>query len=301
MAKALLQVSGLEVRYSGRALGVGTVDLEIYPNEVFGLVGESGSGKTTLGMAVLGSLPASASIIRGNIRFSGRNLITASPAEWQRVRWRELAYVPQGAMNSLNPVSRIRRQFADLVGDHTGERLTGRWRVKVEETLAAVRLGPDVLGLFPHELSGGMKQRVCIAMAILFDPHLIVADESTSALDVVSQRVVLQMLTKVCSRSGTSILLIGHDLAVQAQIADRIGILFAGHFVEVGATKDIFDNPRHPYTRRLIQAVPSIQHRTGIPDVPIATDLERLDWMSEDKPLVEVSPGHFLRQVAEAA
>ena len=299
MAGPLLEINGLEVRYSRGAPGVGTVDLEIKPNEVFGLVGESGSGKTTLGMAVLGNLPASATIIRGTIRFSGHNLINATPAEWRRIRWRELAYVPQGAMNSLNPVSRIRRQFADLVGDHTGEKLKGRWLRKVEEALAAVRLEPLVLGLYPHELSGGMKQRVCIAMAILFDPRLVVADESTSALDVVSQRVVLQMLLNIRSHSGMSMLLIGHDLAVQAQIADRIGILFAGHFVEIGTTQDIFDNPRHPYTRHLIRSVPSIKHRMGIPDDGLATDAERLDWMGEDEPLVEVSPGHFLRPVSE--
>jgi peptide/nickel transport system ATP-binding protein len=299
MAEALLEISGLEVRFPGRALGVGTVDLQIYQNEVFGLVGESGSGKTTLGMAVLGSLPASATIVHGSIRFLGRNLITATPADWQRIRWRELAYIPQGALNSLNPVSRIGRQFADLVHDHTGDRLKGRWLRRVEEALTAVRLGSKVLDFYPHQLSGGMKQRVCIAMAILFDPRLIVADESTSALDVVSQRVVLQMLLKVRSHSRTSILLIGHDLALQAQIADRIGILFAGRFVEIGATQDIFDNPRHPYTQRLIQSVPSIKYRTGIPDVHLSTDAERLSWTGVDASLVEVSPGHFLRGKSE--
>jgi ABC-type dipeptide/oligopeptide/nickel transport system ATPase component len=280
---------------------VGTVDLEIKSNEVVGLVGESGSGKTTLGMAVLGSLPASATVVRGTIRFLGRNLIAATRAEWRRIRWRELAYIPQGAMNSLNPISRIGRQFADLIGDHTGEKLRGQWLRKVEEALAAVRLEPHVLSLYPHELSGGMKQRVCIAMAILFDPRLVVADEPTSALDVVSQRIVLQMLLNIRSRCGMSMLLIGHDLAVQAQIADRIGILFAGHFVEIGATQDIFDNPRHPYTRRLIRSVPSIKYRTGIPDDALTTDAERLQWMVGAEPLVEVSPGHFLRPVSEMA
>jgi peptide/nickel transport system ATP-binding protein len=299
MADPLLEISGLEVRYPGWALGVGSVDFQIHHSEVFGLVGESGSGKTTLGMAVLGSLPASATIVHGSICFLGRDLITATRAEWQCVRWREVAYIPQGAMNSLNPVSRIGRQFADLVGDHTSERFKPRWLRKVEEALAAVRLGPQVLDLYPHELSGGMKQRVCIAMAILFDPRLIVADEPTSALDVVSQRILLQMLLKVCSQSGTSILLIGHDLAIQAQIADRIGILFAGHFVEIGTTQDIFDNPLHPYTQQLIKSVPSIKYRTGIPDVPLSTDSERLGWVGEDEPLVEVSPGHFLRPVSE--
>src|SRR5688572_18870003 len=135
MASRLLDIIGLEVRYPKGALGVGPVDLEIRPNEVFGLVGESGSGKTTLGMAVLGSLSASATIVRGTIGFSGRNLIAATRAEWRGIRWRELAYIPQGAMNSLNPVSRIGRQFADLVGDHTGDKLRGRWLRKVEDVL----------------------------------------------------------------------------------------------------------------------------------------------------------------------
>jgi ABC-type glutathione transport system ATPase component len=295
MGEALLDVRGLEIRYAGLAFGVGTVDLEVYPNEIFGLVGESGSGKTTFAMGVLGSLPASARIVRGAIRFAGRELVAATPAEWRRIRWRELAYVPQGAMNAFNPVSRIGVQFADLVRDHTGDKLKGAWLEKVEAALAAVRLTPDVLGSYPHELSGGMKQRVAIAMAILFGPRLIVADESTSALDVVSQRIVLQMLSGVRSRFGTSIILIGHDLALQAQAADRVGIMYAGHLVEVGAAVDIFDDPRHPYTRRLIASVPSIERREGIPDIAPPTEAERLAWMREDAPLAEVSPGHFVR------
>ena len=299
MADPLLEISGLEVRYPGRALGVGTVDLQIHHNEVFGLVGESGSGKTTLGMAVLGSLPASATIIHGSIRFLGRNLITATPADWQRIRWRELAYIPQGALNSLNPVSRIGRQFADLVGDHTGDRLKGRWLRRVEEALAAVRLGPQVLDLYPHELSGGMKQRVCIAMAILFDPRLIVADEPTSALDVVSQRVVLQMLLKVRSHSGMSMLLIGHDLALQAQIADRIGILFAGQ---------VRGDRSHP--GHLRQSAPSLYAAadpvSSVHQIPHGNSRSppfdrrgTAGWMGEDEPLIEVSPGHFLRRASE--
>jgi ABC-type dipeptide/oligopeptide/nickel transport system ATPase component len=297
MAEPLLDIRGLEVRYAGLALGVGTVDLAVYPNEVFGLVGESGSGKTTLGMSVLGGLPASARIVRGSIGFRGRDLVTASRAEWRRTRWRELAYVPQGAMNALNPVARVRRQFADLVRDHTGQKLKGEWLARAERALAAVRLDSDVLGCFPHELSGGMKQRVCIAMAILFDPKLIIADESTSALDVVSQRVVLQTMLRVKAEFGTSIVLIGHDLALQAQAADRIGIMFGGHLVEIGPATDIFDNPHHPYTQRLIASVPSIKRRAEIPDAGLPTDAERESWLREDVPLVEVSPGHLMRPV----
>jgi ABC-type glutathione transport system ATPase component len=297
MGEALLDIRDLEVRYAGLALGVGTVDLAVYPNEIFGLVGESGSGKTTLGMSVLGSLPASARIVRGSIDFCGLDLVKANRAEWRRTRWRELAYVPQGAMNALNPVARVRRQFADIVKDHTGQQLKGEWAARAERALAAVRLEAGVLGCFPHELSGGMKQRVCIAMAILFGPKLIVADESTSALDVVSQRVVLQTLLKVRSDFGTSIVLIGHDLALQAQVADRIGIMFGGHLVEIGSATDIFDSPRHPYTQRLIASVPSIKRRTTIPDADLPSDAERESWLRENAPLVEVSSGHFVRPV----
>ncbi len=301
MSEPLLDVRGLEIRYSGLSLGVGTVDLKVYGNEIFGLVGESGSGKTTLGMGVLGSLPASAQITRGTIRFAGRDLVTASPADWRQIRWRQLAYVPQGAMNVLNPISRIGRQFADMVRDHTGEKLKGRWLAKVEAALEAVRLPANVLKQYPHQLSGGMKQRVCIAMAILFDPKLIIADESTSALDVVSQRVVLQTLMRVRTRFNTSIILIGHDMALQAQMADRIGIMFAGRFVEMGAATDIFDNPRHPYTKRLIASVPSIKHKQGIPAISLPTEDERESWQRESGPLLEVGPGHFVRPVSEAA
>ena len=198
-------------------------------------------------------------------------------------------------MNALNPVSRIGTQFGDLVRDHLGEQLRGVWMKRTEELLAAVRLEADVLRRYPHELSGGMKQRVCIAMAILFGPKLIIADESTSALDVVSQRVVLQTLLKVRARSRTAIVLIGHDLAVQAQVADRIGIMFAGRLMEIGSTFDIFDDPRHPYTKRLIKSVPSIRRNEGIPEFPCRARRSRSSWRREDGPLVEVSPGHFVR------
>ena len=204
-------------------------------------------------------------------------------------------------MNVLNPVTRVGSQFGDIVRDHTGSGLTGEWLRRAEAALEAVRLPVDVLTRYPHELSGGMKQRVCIAMAILFNPKLIVADESTSALDVVSQRVVLQTLMRVRSEFQTSIILIGHDIALQAQVADRIGIMFAGHFVEIGSVADIFDDPRHPYTQRLIASVPSIRLRQGIPDVPLPSDAERASWRNAREPMVEVTPGHLVRRIDEMA
>ena len=292
----LLQVSDLVIRYAGPKgpAAVAGVDLTVGTREIFGLVGESGSGKSTLSMGVLGFLPASAVITQGSIRLDGRDLRAAGKAEWRQVRWRELAYVPQGAMNVLNPVQRVGAQFADMLRDHLGARLDAEWRERIAALLQSVRLKPDVLDRFPHELSGGMKQRVCIAMAILFEPKLIIADESTSALDVVSQRVVLQTLSAVRDRIGASIILIGHDLALQAQVADRVGIMFAGRFVEIGPVDTIFQAPRHPYTRLLIASVPSIRHRDGIPMLAEPTPQERAQWQAETEPLIEVGPGHLV-------
>ena len=298
MSEPLLTIADLEIRY-GSGVGVGPVDLAVYDREIFGIVGESGSGKTTLGMGILGSLPVPGKIVRGSIRFLGEELVDARPAAWRDIRWLKLAYVPQGAMNVLNPVTRIGSQFGDIVRDHTGSGLSGGWLQRVQASLEAVRLPVEVLAQYQHELSGGMKQRVCIAMAIMFNPKLIVADESTSALDVVSQRVVLQTLMRVRSEFQTSIILIGHDIALQAQVADRIGIMFAGHFVEVGSVADVFDDPRHPYTQRLIASVPSIRLRQGIPDVPLPSDAERQSWRNAKIPLLEVTAGHFVRPLDE--
>lgn len=294
--QALLRIVNLQVQYR-RALeaipGVGPIDLEIGRGEMFGIVGESGGGKSTLSMAILGNLPQSAVIEHGQIIFEDKELVSSGESARRAVRWKKLAYVPQGAMNALNPVRRIGAQFADIVRDHEGERLGGEWLRKTAALLQAVRLTRGVLDKFPHELSGGMRQRVCIAMALLFGPKLIIADEPTSALDVISQRDVLQTLQRVRDEFGTSIILIGHDLAVQAQVADRIGIMRAGQFVEIGALATIFHHPAHPYTRTLIASALSIRSRTGIP--PLQATLAAPEKEPSSVPLREVQPGHYAR------
>ncbi len=299
-AQALLTVTDLVVEYrlDGQAIAtIGPIDLNIQANEIFGLVGESGGGKSTLSMAILGNLPEAAAITQGTILFDGHRLVPADGKAWKGVRWKSLAYVPQGAMNTLNPVRRIKHQFADLIKDHFNERLTARWRARIIDLLSTVNLKSDVIDHFPHELSGGMKQRVCIAMALIFDPKLIIADESTSALDVVSQRAVLETLSAARARYGTSIILIGHDLAIQAQAADRIGIMYAGQFVEIAGVKDIFGASAHPYTRRLIASVPSILHRTGIPDLAPVSDREKAQWAARTGKLIETGPSHLVRRM----
>jgi peptide/nickel transport system ATP-binding protein len=289
----LLTVEDLSVVYltrQGPVPALRSLSFEAHTGEVFGLVGESGSGKSTLAMAILGQLPRTARVSSGRILLEGADLHTASDDVWRQLRWRKLAYVPQGAMSALNPVRRVGNQFEDLFRDHLEPSDAGR----ITALLESVHLPQRVLDAYPHELSGGMRQRVCIAMAIALAPRLIIADEPTSALDVVSQRRVLETLTDVRTQLGATIILIGHDLAVQAQVADRIGILLSGRFVEIAPVAAIFDHPRHPYTQRLIASVPSIRQRGGLPQVTPATESERLRWADPLAPLIEIAAGHWV-------
>ena len=265
----LLSVRSLSIAYLTRppTFAVNDVSFSVRQNEVLGLVGESGSGKSTLAMGILGHLPHPGRILRGSISFDGTDLTQADGRQWQKIRGRKIAYVPQGAMNALNPVLCIRSQFYDIIRAHENRSPTSADNQRLERLLAKVRLPPSVLHAYPHELSGGMKQRVCIAMSILLSPKLVIADEPTSALDVISQRLVLDTLADARRQLNASMVLVGHDLALQAQIANRIGIMLAGRLVEIGPASEIFKRPHHPYTKRLISSVPSIKKRTGIRDL----------------------------------
>jgi oligopeptide/dipeptide ABC transporter ATP-binding protein len=262
--EALLEVEELRVRYptdSADILACKDVSLRVYKGETLGLVGESGCGKSTLAMAIMRLVPPPGRIVRGRVMLGGTDLLSLKGESLRQMRWREVALIPQGAMSSLNPVMRVGEQIMDGLRAH-GLRLSeGQMRDRITDLLTTVGLSASVLNMYPHELSGGMKQRVCIAMAISLRPSLILADEPTSALDVVVQRLIVQTLLDIKERLNVSMLLIGHDMGLQAQVVDRIAVMYAGRILEIAPVKEIFGSPLHPYTRLLVESIPSIRER----------------------------------------
>jgi peptide/nickel transport system ATP-binding protein len=273
-----LVVEGFSVYYetdSGTVKACDDVTFTLKQGERFALVGESGSGKTTLAMGLMRLTRPPGHIAAGSATLNGRDLTKLSDEEMRKARLSELALVPQGAMNSLNPVMRVERQIIDGILDHledddptpTKEELNAT----VRDLLTRVGLRPGVARLFPHELSGGMKQRVAMAIGISLRPSLIIADEPTSALDVVVQRQIMQTLGRLQEGLDASIMLVGHDMGLVAQFADTIGVMYAGKLVEVGPIEEVFSDPKHPYTKLLIRSLPSLQEKReflGIPGLP---------------------------------
>ncbi|NLD72900.1 MAG: ABC transporter ATP-binding protein [Chloroflexi bacterium] len=259
----VLEVDRLSVHYAtdrGAVIAANDVSFFLREGEILGLVGESGCGKTTVAMAILRMVQSPGKIVSGQVRINGRDIVSLSEQQLRQIRWCELALIPQGAMNSLNPVTKIKEQIGDAITAHESMDPTALRR-RILDLLDDVGLPERVYNMYPHELSGGMKQRVCIAMAIALNPQVIIADEPTSALDVVVQRVVAQTLLDVTSRLGVSMLMIGHDMGLQAQMVDRVAVMYAGNLVEVAPVDAIFDRPCHPYTRLLIESIPSIEER----------------------------------------
>ena len=260
----VLQVKDLCVHYStpsGAVIAVNSASFNVYPGELVGLVGESGCGKTSVAMALLRLVQPPGRIVSGQILIDGIDLVGLSDKELRQVRWRELALIPQGAMNSLNPVMRIKDQIADGIETHEGKQPRAELKERILKLLRMVGLPGRVYNMYPHELSGGMKQRVCIAMAIALNPSVIIADEPTSALDVIVQRVVAQTLLDVKNQLGVSMIMIGHDMGLLAQLVDRIIVMYAGNIVEIAPVKEIFTEPLHPYTQLLISSIPSVKER----------------------------------------
>jgi peptide/nickel transport system ATP-binding protein len=312
-SKPVLRVQGLTVHYEtdpGPIIAVNDIEFEVYRGETLGLVGESGCGKTTTAMALLRLLQPPGRVVAGRIHLNGTDVLALDPAALRAFRWREMSLIPQGAMNALNPVMRIEKQIGDAIAAHTGQDNRKALRGRIAELFDLVGLPRDTGRLYPHELSGGMKQRVCIAMAVALNPPLIIADEPTSALDVVVQRLVAQSLLDIKNTLGNSMILIGHDMGLMAQLADRVAVMYAGIVAETAPVAAIFDRPMHPYTRQLIESVPSIKKRKelrvfsgGPPDLrhlppgcPFAPRCTKtIPRCHQEKPaLSEAAPGQYV-------
>jgi len=268
---ALLEVRDLKVYYRtiwGLFRAVDGVSLNVGHKEVLGVAGESGCGKSTLVEGVLRLIKPPGFIAGGEVLFKGMDLLKLGDDELRKLRWKELSYIPQGSMNSLNPVLRVEEQVIDAIVEH-GEYDEEEARALAREYLKRVGLPADVLRMFPHELSGGMKQRVIIAMAMILKPSLVVADEPVTALDVVSQRLVLQLLRELRDEYGASLIYVSHDLATHAELVDRMAVMYAGKVVEVGNVEEVFLEPLHPYVQLLIDSVPKPGKKVvkGIPGV----------------------------------
>lgn len=271
---SVLAVRDLHVAFAtarGLAHAVNGVSFALEPGERLGLVGESGSGKTTTALALMRLIRPPGRIVAGQMLLEGDDLVPLTDEAMRQVRLARIAMVAQGAMNSLNPVLRVNAQIRDSLADHGVKLSNNDLDNRVRELLESVGLRRDVANMYPHELSGGMKQRVCIAIAISLRPKLIIADEPTSALDVVVQRQVMDTLLKVQEDLGASIILIGHDMGLMAQVVDRVGIMYAGNLAEVSEVHNLFRAPLHPYSQLLIASLPTLEVKgafQGIPGLP---------------------------------
>jgi peptide/nickel transport system ATP-binding protein len=268
---SILQVRDLRVNYhtrQGAVRAVNDISFDLHTGERLGLVGESGSGKSTAAQALMRLIRPPGKIEGGQVLLDGLSLLELPEERMRQIRLAEIALVAQGAMNSLNPVARVRRQIEDALRDH-GVKQTPRERAEwIGELLRRVGLPRAAADMYPHELSGGMKQRACIAIAICLRPKVIIADEPTSALDVVVQRQVMETLETLRAELGASVILIGHDMGLMAQAVDRLGVMYAGDLIETGDIEKIFSEPLHPYTKLLMASLPSLEQKEAAKGIP---------------------------------
>lgn len=266
-----LQVNNLRVSYmtgGDEVKAVDDISFSLYPGERLGVVGESGSGKTTLALALMRLHKPPAYIMGGEALLDGSDILALEREAMRQTRWSKLSLIPQGSMNSLNPVVKIKHQMADAIEAHERGWARGRIAKHIGELLGRVGLPDSVAEMYPHELSGGMKQRVCIALAIILEPSVIIADEPTSALDVVVQRVVMQTLNDVQEQLNAAMIIIGHDMGLMAQSADRLAVMYAGKMVEVAPISSFFSDPQHPYSQLLISSLPSPEEKRELAAIP---------------------------------
>lgn len=254
---AFLTVDGLSSTYSsskGPVYAVDDVDFDLESGKSIGIAGESACGKSTLGLSIIRMLQGGT--VKGKITFDGDSILDMDESDFDdKFRWKKISMIFQGAMNSLDPVFTVNEQFVEILKQHHFE---GDPKKLISDAMSSVLLDINVLKKYPHELSGGMKQRVVIAMALLLKPKLVIADEPTTALDVLIQAQIINLL-KSLKKDGMSFMLITHDLAVLSEIAEKIGIMYGGEMVEFGSSEQIYKNPKHPYTQGLLESIPTLK------------------------------------------
>ncbi|MBZ0292749.1 MAG: ABC transporter ATP-binding protein [Anaerolineae bacterium] len=314
----IVEAHNLKAYYVTQAYGVertvkavDDISIQIKEGEVYGIAGESGCGKTTLLKVLLGEFKPPLTVVGGSVSYhiDGQDLNSAKMSEEVKhdLRWKKISYVPQGSMHVLNPVRRIRDTFHDFISAHRQVSKSEAYKI-TQDYLRDLGLPAKVMSAYPHQLSGGMRQRVTIALATILWPKLIFADEPTTALDVIVQRGVIQLLKEIQQREGSTLVLITHDMGVHANLADRIAVLYAGKLVEEGDTRSILHSPRHPYTQFLIKSLPSLDERSdrvSIPGRPPALDkppagcrfhprcpLAKDVCLTIDPDMITVEPGH---------
>ena len=315
MSQKLLEVTNLSMHYDtldGNVDAVKNVSFTVNSGESFGLVGESGCGKTSVAMTLLQLQPDNSVITEGSIKLEGKELIGLSENDLRKVRWDSISIVFQGAMNAWNPVIKIGEQIREAMREHYPQNSKQENINKINELFKMVGLDESISERFPHELSGGMKQRAVIALALSCDPKIIIADEPTTALDVVIQDQILNEIKKVQDLLGLSLIYISHDIAVIAEMTDKIAVMYAGSIVEMGPTKNVFTSPKHSYTKALLDSTPSIKGEKkklrsldgeppslidkidGCSFAPRCPDREISCNPTEHMSLIEIEPDHYV-------
>jgi len=311
---ALVEIKQLKTSYftpEGTVRAVDGVSLKLDKGHALGLVGESGCGKTTVALASMKLLPSNARITGGEILFDGEDIVTKTDDEMNQIRWKKVSLVFQGAMNALNPVFKVGDQIIEAVMIHNRNMPKSEATKRTRELLKLVGVDPARAQDYPHEFSGGMKQRAVIAMALSCNPEVLIADEPTTALDVITQARILALIRELQTKLGLSLIVITHDLSLTAEICTEIAIMYAGKVAEFGKTNDIYDKPMHPYTNALLGAFPSIlgpvRRMTTLPGFP--PDLRTLSQgcrlftrcpyaenlcEQEEPELEEIAQGHFV-------
>ena len=279
-ATPVLRVEGLEVTYYtdlGRAKALDNVSFTLNSGEKMGVVGESGSGKSTMALAMMRMIKPPGRVEAGKVWVGDTELVGLNTEDMRKARLGKIAYNPQGAMNSLNPVIRIGAQMVDALKSHDVKGSSAELRDRCFAALHSVDLDPGVFRMYAHELSGGMKQRVCIAIGILLKPQVIICDEPTSALDVVTQRQVMETIDRVQDEINAAVILIGHDMGLMAQFVDKVAVMYAGRLVEVATVREMFTDPKHPYSQALIASLPNLENKGVFQGIPgLAPSLLRL-------------------------